>query len=97
MEPATAGFGSVLGGLRGVWSMRCSWHADRGVRTSTGKCSARGKLSAGTAAQRMTAQGGAAAVLHGRHDLELAETEVSPLSIPPGRPVGAEDIRDPQA
>ena len=42
----------------------------------------------------MTAERSAAAVLHGRHDLELAETEVSPLSIPPCRPVGAEDIRD---
>jgi hypothetical protein len=45
----------------------------------------------------MTAKRGAAALLHGRHDLELAETEVSPLSIPQCRPVGAEDIRDLQA
>jgi len=42
----------------------------------------------------MAAQGGAAALFNGRHDLQLADTEVSPLSIPPRRPVGAEDIRD---
>ncbi len=42
----------------------------------------------------MTAERGAAAVLHGRHDLELAETEVAALLVSPCRPVGAEDIRD---
>ena len=45
----------------------------------------------------MTAERGAAAVLHGRHDLELAETEVALLSVAPSWPVGAEDIRDLQA
>ena len=45
----------------------------------------------------MTAQRRAAAVLNGRHDLELAETEVATLLVPPGRPVGAEDVRDLQA
>src|SRR5260370_30785445 len=54
-------------------------------------------LRAGTAAQRVPTEGGAAAVLNGRHDLELAETEGSPLGLPPGRPVGAEDVRDLQA
>jgi hypothetical protein len=42
----------------------------------------------------MAAQSGAATLLDRRHDLELAETEVAPLSVPPRRPVGAEDIRD---
>ena len=55
------------------------------------------RLCAGRAAQRMAAERSAAAVLHGRHDLELAETEVAALLVPPGRPVGAEDIRDLQA
>ena len=42
----------------------------------------------------MAAQGGAATLLDGRHDLELTEAEVSPLSVSPRRPVVAEDIRD---
>ncbi len=54
-------------------------------------------LRAGRAAQRVAAELGAAAVLHGRHDLELAEAEVALLLVPPSRPVGAEDIRDLQA
>jgi hypothetical protein len=45
----------------------------------------------------VTAQRRAPAVLHSRHDLELAETEVTAPLVPPGRPVGAEDIRDLQA
>jgi len=45
----------------------------------------------------VSAQRRAAAVLDGRHDLELAETEVTVLLAPPCRPVGAEDIRDLQA
>ena len=45
----------------------------------------------------MAAERGAATLLDGRHDLELAETEVAPLLVPPSRPVGAEDIRDLQA
>jgi len=54
-------------------------------------------LRAGTAAQRVAAQRRAATTLDGRHDLELAETEVAVLSMAPSRPVGAEDIRDLQA
>ena len=42
----------------------------------------------------MAAERGAAALFDGRHDLQLAEAEVSPLVLPPRRPVGAEDIRD---
>jgi hypothetical protein len=45
----------------------------------------------------MAAQRRAAAVLDGRHDLELAETAMPALLLPPGRPVGAEDVRDLQA
>ncbi len=45
----------------------------------------------------MTAERSAAAVLHGRHDLQLAEAEVAPFMVSPNRPVGAEDIRDLQA
>ncbi len=55
-----------------------------------------GDLRFGTrrTAQRMAAQGGAAALLDGRHDLQLAEAQVAPLVFSPRRPVGAEDIRD---
>jgi hypothetical protein len=42
----------------------------------------------------MAAQGGAAALLDGRHDLQLTEAEVTSGTVPPRRPVGAEDIRD---
>ena len=42
----------------------------------------------------MAAQGGAATLFDGRHDLQLAETEVAALLVSPCRPVGAEDIRD---
>ena len=45
----------------------------------------------------MSAQRRAAAVLDGRHGFELAETEVTALLVAPGRPVGAEDVRDLQA
>jgi hypothetical protein len=45
----------------------------------------------------MAAERGAAATLHGRHDLERTETEVAALLVAEGRPVGAEDIRDLQA
>ena len=48
----------------------------------------------GRALQHMTAQRRAAAAFDGRHDLELAEAEVSGLCTTPRRPVGAEDIRD---
>ena len=55
------------------------------------------RLRASRAAQRVTAERSAAAVLHSRHDLELAETEMAALLVSPGRPVGAEDVRDLQA
>ena len=42
----------------------------------------------------MAAEREAAALLDGRHDLELPEAEVSPSVLSPSRPVGAEDIRD---
>ncbi len=42
----------------------------------------------------MTTQLGTAAPLDGRHDLELAKTEVACLNTTPSRPVGGEDIRD---
>jgi hypothetical protein len=35
-----------------------------------------------------------AALLDGRHDLELPQTQVRVLSLTPGQPVGPEDIRD---
>src|SRR5271170_1357955 len=42
----------------------------------------------------MAAEREAAALLNRRHDLQLAEAEVSPPVLSPSRPVGAEDIRD---
>ena len=42
----------------------------------------------------MAAEGGAAALLDGRHDLQLAEAQVATLLPTQSRPVGAEDIRD---
>ena len=45
----------------------------------------------------MTAQRRAAAVLNGRHDLELAQAKMATLLAAPCRPVGAEDVRDLQA
>jgi hypothetical protein len=42
----------------------------------------------------MAAEREAAALLDGRHDLQLAEAQVPPLMLSPRRPVGAEDIRD---
>ncbi len=42
----------------------------------------------------MAAEGEAAALLDGRHDLQLSEAQVPPLVLSPSRPVGAEDIRD---
>jgi hypothetical protein len=46
------------------------------------------------AAQRVAAERDTAALFDGRHDLELAEAQVTALVMPPSRPVGAEDIRD---
>jgi hypothetical protein len=45
----------------------------------------------------MAAQGGAATLLDRRHDLQLAEAQVTTLLLSQCRPVGAEDIRDLQA
>ena len=42
----------------------------------------------------MAAQCRRAALLDGRHNLELTETQVSVLRLAPGWPVGAEDVRD---
>jgi hypothetical protein len=42
----------------------------------------------------MAAEGEAAALFDGRHDLQLAEAEVASLLLAQSRPVGAEDIRD---
>jgi hypothetical protein len=54
-------------------------------------------LLAGVAAQHMAAQRRGAALFNGRHDLALTQAQVSMLRLAPGRPVGAEDIRDLQA
>jgi len=42
----------------------------------------------------MAAERKAAALLDRRHDLQLAEAQVSSLLMPPRRPAIAEDIRD---
>jgi hypothetical protein len=47
----------------------------------------------GMAAQHMSSQRRAAALFDGGHDLELAYAQVTLLSVPPSRSVGAEDIR----
>ncbi len=52
------------------------------------------RMLTGRALQHVTAQRRTAALFDGRHDLELAEAEVSGLRTTPRRPVGAEDIRD---
>ena len=51
-------------------------------------------LLAGLAAQDMSTQRRAAALLDGRHHLELTQAQVRALSLPPRRPVDAEDVRD---
>ena len=51
-------------------------------------------LITGVAAQYMSPQRRAAALFDGRHHLELTEAQVAVLRSPPGRPVGAEDVRD---
>ncbi len=53
-------------------------------------------VAVGTA-QHVAAERGAAALLDRRHDLELAEAEVTGLGLPPRRAVGAEDVRDLEA
>jgi hypothetical protein len=40
------------------------------------------------------AEGGGAAALDGRHDLELSEAEVTGISRPKGGPCGGEDVGD---
>ena len=42
----------------------------------------------------MAAEGEAAALLDGRHDLQLPEAQMTALVLPPGGPVGAEYIRN---
>ncbi len=49
------------------------------------------------ATRDMTAERGGAAALDGRHYLELAEAHMACVGAPPGRPEGAEDVRDLQA
>jgi hypothetical protein len=51
-------------------------------------------LLAGLAAQDVSTERGATALLDGRHHLELTPAQVSVLSLPPRRPVDAEDLRD---
>ena len=51
-------------------------------------------LRAGVATQYMSPQRRAAALFDGGHHLELTEAQVTVLRLPPGRPVGAEDVRD---
>jgi hypothetical protein len=46
------------------------------------------------ATQHMSPQRRAAALFDGGHHLELTEAQVAVLCLPPGRPVGAEDVRD---
>ena len=50
--------------------------------------------AAALAAQDVSAQRRGAALLDGRHDLELAQAQVPALRLAPGRPVGAEDVGD---
>jgi hypothetical protein len=52
------------------------------------------RMRAGRALQHMTTEGCAATAFDRRHDLELAETEVTGLRVTPRWPVGAENIRD---
>src|SRR5712691_12618880 len=51
-------------------------------------------LITGLATQYVSPQGRAAALFDGRHHLELTETQMTVLCLPPSRPVGAEDVRD---
>ena len=46
------------------------------------------------AARDVAAEDRRATVLDGRHGLELAETHMAGIGPTPGRPMGAEDIRD---
>jgi hypothetical protein len=51
-------------------------------------------MRAGIAAQHMSPQRRRAALFDGRHDLELPQAQVLVLGLTPGRPKGAEDVRD---
>ncbi len=51
-------------------------------------------LRTGIATQYMSSQRRAAALFDGGHHLELTEAQVAVLRLPPGRPVGAKDVRD---
>src|SRR5678815_2704074 len=51
-------------------------------------------VPAGFATQHVATQRRAAALFDGRHDLELAQTQVTPLRLAPGGTVGAEDVGD---
>ncbi len=46
------------------------------------------------AALEMATEGGSAAGLDGRHDLELAEADMAGMGRPPGGPVSAQDVGD---
>ena len=52
------------------------------------------QLRAGVAAQDVSPQRRAAALFDGGHHLQLPQTQMALLRLPPGRPVGAEDVRD---
>jgi hypothetical protein len=51
-------------------------------------------MAALLAGREVPAEHRRAAGLDRRHDLELAEAQMTGPGAPPGRPVGAEDIRD---
>jgi hypothetical protein len=51
-------------------------------------------LRTAIATQYMSSQRRAAALFDGGHHLELTEAQVAVLRLPPGWPVGAEDVRD---
>ena len=51
-------------------------------------------LLARHAAQQVTAQAGRAAVLNGRHDLELIETDVPGITLPVPGTLVTEDVRN---
>ncbi len=51
-------------------------------------------MAALLASRHMTAERRRAAVLDGRHDLQLAKAHMTGIGPTPGRPVGTEDIRD---
>jgi hypothetical protein len=52
------------------------------------------RLLTRSAAQYMSPQRRAAALFDGGHHLKLTQAQVAMLRLPPGWPVGAEDVRD---